>query len=289
MQKYLRRWMLAGALAAAVSLCASPLAAAEEPTLYYDAYGAEFYLTAEEAAELLGQEPSLPDLSGGMPPVVVDLPDAAGEEALGQPEDTEPPEESAAEEPPEDPSGRNPVQPAGDSLKALDSAFAVEPVSDPVPYEEETVEVTVTWGEMKFEYRTGVWTVPETGEPYYDTPVGGESGWHPVDNSNTIAFANSGTAAVKLTCSYEENASLELKNRPTVTFSDESRTSYFALGATHPEVTLPARAVEEPNAAPLTIYVDLTGPRPEKPLKNAVLGTITATISAADEGEQGIS
>ena len=281
MQKDFRRRILAGALAAAVSLCASPLAAAEEPALYYDTYGAEFYLTPEEAGEWFPAE-AAPEADLSMRPVVIDLPE----------EQTE--EEPAPEEPPaEDLPEADAVQPAGDSLKELDSAFAVDPVSgpvpEPVPYEEETVEVTVTWGEMQFEYVTGVWTVPEDGAPYYDAPDGGVTGWQPVDNSNTILFENSGTAAVKLTCSYEENIALELQNHPAVTFLDENGTSYFTLGATHPEVTLPARAVEEPDAAPLTIYVDLTGSRPEKPLKNAVLGTITATISAVEEGEQEIS
>lgn len=285
MQKHLQRLLTAAALAASVSLWAAPQTAAltpaqEEPALYYDQYGAEFYLTADEAADLLDAgETEYP-----MQPVVVDFGEEEAPEPEEEPGDT--PEEPADEE--EDPA-ESPIEEPELSLKDLDAAFAVTPVDDPALYEEQMVSVTVTWGAMEFAYNTGDWD-PET----LTYATSGTEGWQAVNDSNTITLTNNGTA-VDVVCSYEpkEGAAYTAKD---VTFWDASRNALFT-NAGYAKLRLPGvsgvqTAVQsldtlEAVANEAAITVKLSGPRPAVRMEQAKIGTITVTVSLPETTESG--
>ena len=289
MQKQFQRLMCAVALAASVNLWAVPQTSAlapaqeEEPALYYDAYGAAFYLTPEQADTLL------PDLDAE--PVVVELPE----------------EESDLEPLPDDAEDDQPVilpQPDPDqTLDKMDAGFAVTP-EQPEKAEEdppeqtpavdsyattdpENISVTVTWGSMNFEYCSGEW---DTENLCYKTPDAGEAGWQPVDdNGNTITFTNSGNVAVNVTCSYQNASQTEYDAE--VEFKDDTRTQLFT-DAFNPVVQLAPEITSADEVAlydysgslvkdgTLTVLVTLTGPRPAAEMRNEKIGTITATISA---------
>ena len=292
MQKQFQRLMSAVALAASVHLWAMPRVSAlapaqeEEPALYYDPYGAAFYLTPEEADTLL------PDLDAE--PVVLEVP----EEDLTptQDEDTQ---TASAEE---DAVATMPDPDSDHAFDKTDAGFNVtpEPPEEELPKqtpaadvysEPETISVEVTWGSMNFEYVSGEW---DTENLCYKADGSGKAGWQPTEtNGNKITFTNSGNVAVNVQCTYQSDYGYD---GYTATFATDTGSIVFdgVLNTKAKLVPLtalytgdgidPADETDTFQAAgELEVLVTLTGPRPAEEMTNRKIGTITATISAAKQ------
>lgn len=294
MQKQFQRLMSAVALAASVHLWAMPQVSAlapaqeEEPALYYDPYGAAFYLTPEEADTLL------PDLDAE--PVVLEIP----EEDPTPTQDEDTPE--AAEE---DAVATMPEPDSDHAFDKTDAGFNVtpEPPEEELPKQTpaadtfaatdtETISVTVTWGDMNFEYVSGEW---DTETLSYQELAGNKTaGWQPEKtNGNKITFTNNGDVAVNVQCAYQRESDY---GDYTATFATDTGNPVFD-GVLNTKARLvpltalytgdgidPTDEIDTVQAAgELEVLVTLTGPRPAAEMTSRKIGTITATISAAKQ------
>lgn len=162
------------------------------------------------------------------------------------------------------------------------------------------VSVTIQWGAMEFTYVTGSWQTPDEGAPYYLLDAGKSFGWNPAETTsadtlanNEIRFENNGGTAVDLTCTYAEEAGLNLDT--SMAFYSDGEQVFTEL---YPAVTLTPMAAavsysEDPltvaKSGEFTVTAQLSGTQPEKPFSKKIIGKITVTVSQAAGSRETVS